>query len=226
LGRVIFLYEDYHRETNGYLEKKCSLHSTFFPNEEGWFPCNEEYFYINNTNKSDGLHPECKKCASKKASLHFLNNREMHKEQYQRYLQTPNYKAYAIKNIREMKEYRKQYRKDNKDKVKKYNQKWLGHKEHDITKEELNELYEYCNHACMYCGMTEDVAREKFGKGLFKDHFVNDGSNGIENCILCCQSCSSKKWTKLFEDWYTPDNPIYSEERLAKIYSWINRFIQ
>jgi hypothetical protein len=52
----------------------------------------------------------------------------------------------------------------------------------------------------MYCGMSEEEAKKEFGCRLFRDHFENEGSNGVDNCILCCKRCSSSKHTKPFEE--------------------------
>lgn len=59
-----YKHEDYHRTNEkGELEKKCTRHNEFFPSESEWLPCTNEYYHINEKNKSDGLHPYCKKCA-------------------------------------------------------------------------------------------------------------------------------------------------------------------
>ena len=39
-------YEDNHRVNNGILEKKCNQHYKWFPEENDWFPCTEEYINI------------------------------------------------------------------------------------------------------------------------------------------------------------------------------------
>jgi hypothetical protein len=57
-----------YRDNNGILEKRCSLHLKYFPNENEWFPCSEDYFYSNKSNKTDGLCPYCKECAKEKAA--------------------------------------------------------------------------------------------------------------------------------------------------------------
>lgn len=69
-------YEDYHRiNEKGELEKKCTLHNEFFSTESEWLPCNEEYFYTNNKNNQDKLHPYCKKCSIQK----LYKNKRLHK---------------------------------------------------------------------------------------------------------------------------------------------------
>jgi hypothetical protein len=61
-GRIRMNYWKNHRSNNDILEKKCSIHTDYFPDEQDWFPCSEDYFYKHPTNKSDGLSPYCKRC--------------------------------------------------------------------------------------------------------------------------------------------------------------------
>ncbi len=80
-----YKYEDYHRiNDNGELEKKCTLHNEFFPTESEWIPCTTEYFYKNNKNIQDGLHPQCKLCSRIKALQYRAENYE---EQLQKILE-------------------------------------------------------------------------------------------------------------------------------------------
>jgi len=59
-------YEENHRiNENEELEKLCSKHYIYFPEESSWFPCNDKYFNKNPTNTKDGLNGLCKKCLGK-----------------------------------------------------------------------------------------------------------------------------------------------------------------
>ena len=122
-----------------------------------------------------------------------------------------------------MKEYNKEWRRLNKDKIKQYNLE-RSHKSHDITNEELLELYDYADHSCMYCGRSENEALEIYNQKLHKDHAYNEGSNGIDNCILACKGCNCRKHTKDWDEWYTEDNPLYDETRFWKITKWLEGF--
>jgi 5-methylcytosine-specific restriction endonuclease McrA len=118
---------------------------------------------------------------------------------------------------------RKEWEQNNKDKLKQYGLNHI-HKTHDITDDEINQLYEYCNASCMYCGMAEEEHKEIYGQKLHKDHAYNEGSNGIDNCILACKSCNSSKRDNDWDVWYTLDNPKYTEERYIKINQWLEKF--
>jgi len=48
-----------HKNINNILYKKCA-------DCLEWYPCTTEYFYKNNSNHIDGLHPLCKKCERQK----------------------------------------------------------------------------------------------------------------------------------------------------------------
>lgn len=217
-------FEKEHKIVDRVDYKFCNKHYIFFPEEDPWLPSTIEYFYHNDKNTIDGLHPECKECTKKKSIQWEKENPEQRAK-------------INIETNRRRKEYNKQkadeYRqrggdrewaRNNRDKTKQYGLDYKLHKKHNISKEEIQKLYKFCNSTCMYCGISEEEAKKVYNKRLFKDHFMNDGSNGIDNCILCCNGCSSSKGSKMFEDWYTPDKPIYSKRRLNKIMKWLNKF--
>lgn len=217
-------YKENHRIINGELQKKCNHHHIYFSEEDPWLPCTEEYFYKTDMNKKDGLHPECKECTKKKSMKWEKENPEQRAK-----INIETNRRRKAYNKQKADEYRqrggdREWARNNRDKTKQYRIKRELHKKHHISKEEIQKLYKFCNATCMYCGITEKEAKKKYGRKLFKDHFINDGSNGIDNCILCCNGCSSSKGSKRFEDWYTPDNPIYSVERLNNVMEWLNKF--
>jgi len=78
--RNIYPYEQYHKYINGVLYKKCVYHEEYFPNEDPWFECTNEFFYINPKNKSDGLCPACIKCSRLKSRQWQIDNPERYKE--------------------------------------------------------------------------------------------------------------------------------------------------
>jgi hypothetical protein len=121
-------------------------------------------------------------------------------------------------------EYMANWRKENPDYMNDINNQWRGHKEHNISKDELKVLYEYCDCKCMYCGMPLELHYEVYNKQLFKDHAINDGANDISNCVLCCNSCSSKKRDRDWNVWYIPSNPVFKEERYKNIEYWLNNY--
>ena len=54
---------------------------------------------------------------------------------------------------------------------------------------------------------------------LHKEHFDDEGTNTIDNCVPACKSCNSSKGVKPFENWFSGE-----EWRKVKIYKWLNSF--
>jgi 5-methylcytosine-specific restriction endonuclease McrA len=128
------------------------------------------------------------------------------------------------KNNEEYRDSRKQWWRNNPEKIKEYNDWTKMHKTHEITQEELNELYNYANHSCMYCGISEEESLTKYSQKLHRDHAINEGSNKIDNCILACRGCNVSKRDKDWEQWYVPTNPRYDQGRYRVIMEWLNNF--
>lgn len=219
-------YDKTHEIINGILYKQCNKHEELFPEENDWFPCTEEYFYINKTNKSDGLHPECKRCGIKKADnwQKSPENKEAVKKSARKRNSKPDFKIKMKRYAKEQREngYQKQYQQNNKEKFKAYNRKREQNKLHKINKKEWKACLEYFNNQCAYCGMTLEEHKNLYNQQLHKEHVDHNGSNTIENCVPACKSCNSKKWEFILSDWYNENNPKYSKERLEKINKWIN----
>ncbi|WP_217493734.1 HNH endonuclease, partial [Paenibacillus polymyxa] len=131
-------------------------------------------------------------------------------------------KAYIMRNNKKLKDYQSEWRRKNPDKIRDYRIFREQHKNHTITATEMDFLYQYCNYSCMYCGLTERDSLKEYGQILHRDHAVNDGGNGIENCILACKSCNSSKHTDDWDVWFTTDNEKFDFERYQKIYEWLN----
>lgn len=115
-------YQDNHKIINGVLYKRCAHHKKIF-GEEKWFPCTSEYFYSNKSNSSDGLYPQCKECSVKESEKWIKKHPERYNENRKRFFQTPKFKKWCYKNYLDMKDYHKQWMKDNKDKIHDYNMK-------------------------------------------------------------------------------------------------------
>ena len=56
---------------------------------------------------------------------------------------------------------------------------------------------------------------------LHKEHVDHNGANDLSNCVPACQSCNSSKWEFDFNDWYCPNNPVFTQERYEKIVKWL-----
>jgi hypothetical protein len=196
--------------------------------------CNNEYpntkeYYYSQKDKRTGeikLSSWCKRCQIENA----LKNKNINKQREYYHNNKEYWKKYNdeyYKNednlIRKQKRERK-WRLRNRDKLKEYYEYRQMHKNHEITKEELSLLYDYCNSSCMYCGITEENALIKQGQKLHRDHAINDGSNGIENCLLACRSCNTSKNRRDWHEWYIKDNPVFYIERYEVIVYWLTLF--
>jgi hypothetical protein len=194
------------------------------------FPLNNEYFYKNKSS-SDGFNPYCKECTKKRSRKWAVNNQQQKKESQAEWYQDnrmrllDKQKTLDTKNKDVKKTYLSNWQKENKDRVREYQIERNIHKTHNISDEELNELYEYANDSCMYCGLTEQESLELYNQRLHKDHAYNNGSDRIDNCVLACKSCNGSKRTKDWDEWYIQDNPKYTYDRYLKIEEWLNKFI-
>lgn len=223
-------YQENHKITKeGELQKKCNHHHIFFPEEDPWFSCTEDYFYKTDKNKTDGLHPECKRCCTKKSRIHQVNHLEESYDAHKKYRGTVKYQKWNKKHMDDNEEYLIEYRKTDKFKKSgKHNQKFRElHKQHDISKEEWESVKKYFGYQCAYCGLPhENNYRIYAGKpqkiDFSKDHFDNDGANDLSNCLPSCHRCNNSKKKKQFEVWYPELSGVFNEERLVKIYKWLN----
>ena len=162
-----------------------------------------------------GFRAECKECESKYKKTYNKQYRENHKE--------------------EIKKYKEEYRKENKEKIAEGKRKWCENNPHKlfnshnkrrqklknqgrgITDKQWYEMFEFFNWECAYSG----VQLNKNNRNV--DHIVaidNNGLNEIWNCVPCYNKYNCNKRTRDMLDWYK-QQPFYSEERLEKIYAWI-----
>jgi hypothetical protein len=167
----------------------------------------------------------CKKCCIQKNVERARKNKEKYTQYYRKYRKTEKYKKMKKNHSDRKRETDKLWRHTHKDKLREYRENH-SHKHHEITKEELEQLYTYCNYSCMYCGLGEKEAIELYGHRLHKEHALNNGSNGIDNCVLACKQCNIEKNVLDWDQWYTEKNPKYDIERYIKIKEWLERFNQ
>lgn len=223
-------YEESHKTINNIKYKKCSYHEIFFPDENEWMLCTEEYFYKNNKNNIDGLFPYCKKCSRKKADIWIKNNPYKYEINYKRYNANPPEQTVIRNRLNGKRQrengYQKEYRKTHKDKMNQYSQN-RQHKNHKITKEEWKDCKEYFNNQCAYCGLPiEEHYNTYKGKLILtdfhKEHVDDDGASDLSNCIPSCKNCNSQKWKFEFKEWYNSSNIIYNKDRKSRILKWLN----
>lgn len=191
-----------------------------------YFEATLENFYKHNTNK-DGLYPYCKECAKFKTKKWQSENYdyflEETKKSAQRRRVNPEIAQYHRNksNEQRMTGYHREWQRNNKDKVKFYQQQRWSSKKHNISENEWKRCKEYFDYCCAYCGMSEQDHKEKFKQQLHKEHVIHEGRNDIKNCVTSCKQCNGSKHTKSLNQWFNTDNPNYTRERYLRIYQWL-----
>jgi len=226
-------YEENHRIVNDILQKKCNKHNLYFPDEDPWLPCTEEYYHKNKSNSQDGLNTWCKRCNITKTSNNRLDNIDKRKE-YD--------KINHIKNQDKRNNTGRKWRKENPERqsylcrqyfinaspeqFKKYRDD-RKHKNHKISNSEWENCKKYFSHRCAYCGLAIEehyITRKGITKlgDFHKEHVDHFGKGNLQNCVPSCRSCNSSKWEYNMEEWYKQKD-FFSLNRLNKIYQWINK---
>lgn len=166
---------------------------------------------------------ECKECSIKLTRMWIDKNYKRWKKNQSNFYKSKNGSILMADNNEKMKPFHKEWVKRNPEKVKEYGVRHRS-KSHKITKVEWNECLEFFQYSCAYCGMTQEQSLVIYGQRLHKDHFINSGSNGIDNAIPACKSCNSKKHSKDAILWYNENNDVFSESRMSKILEWLSNF--
>ncbi len=187
-------------------------------------------FYSQDKKKADGTlytyyRPDCKNCTNESSRKWIEENYEQFIGNVRKYISKPEVRE---RHKRESEERRKrgdfiEWRKNNRGKLKTYNEKRTHNKKHEISNEEWQECKEYFNNSCAYCGIDEDKAKHEMGHYLHKEHVDTLGSNKIDNCVPACRSCNSSKGSYEFKSWYKGREDIFNEERLNKIINGLMR---
>ena len=89
--KILIHYQENHKEIDGKLYKRCSIHEEYSPNEEEWLLCTDEFFY-KNKGSNDGLSPYCKTCEKKKNSQWGKNHRDKRANYCKKHDQNPKRK--------------------------------------------------------------------------------------------------------------------------------------
>ena len=221
-------YEHNHKEIDGTLYKRCSIHKEYFSDEEEWFPCNTDYFYKKNQSK-DGLSPYCKVCEKTKNTKYSREHNDQRYWYNKKYLSNPDNLNKINKSVRERRQRDgkvRQWQRDNPDKMKQYRLNREQHGNHKITTKEWKSCKEYFNNECAYCGLLLDKHYIVFGGvtklgDFHKEHVIHDGANNLSNCVPSCKTCNSSKRQFIMEEWYK-NNPNFNQERLDKIHKWLD----
>lgn len=214
-------YDETHKEIDKVIYKWCS-------GGKHWVIMNDENFYRSSSETIDGYLTWCKECIKQSAKKNQEENRERTRKYNRNYYHMHKDKRLPkIRNrhkikFNEWQKYQREYQRNNKDKIKQYNENRQLHKKHIISKQEWISCKEYFKNCCAYCGMTEEEHRERFNQQLHKEHVDHEGANDLRNCVPSCKECNSKKWKYKLEDWYNEGNPVFNEKRLDKIHKWLN----
>ena len=67
------------------------------------------------------------------------------------------------------------------------------------------QIYARDNHACVYCGSSQDLTLDHVDasrRKTWRGRDIEDHSN--DNLVTCCRSCNSKKHTKSLEQFAPP----------------------
>ena len=167
-----------------------------------------------------------------------LEKNKIYREEHKEEMKKCKKEYYDKKENKEKKkEYDKIYREEHKEEIKKCKKEWYENNPHKalnfsskrrqleenqgngITKEQWLEMMNYFNWCCAYSG--EYIGGDSKHRTI--DHIIplsKGGLNEIWNCIPCYSSYNYSKHIKNMEQWYRQQE-YFSEERLAKIYAWI-----
>lgn len=190
-------------------------------------------FYMQKTvTKKKGIHykpkPECKKCTTKRTSEYQNKNidkaRELQKQWRENNKERNNelMKRWHEENKEEFRKYNKQWQQNNKDKMNEHGKRYREEKKFKISSKEWKACKSFFNNCCAYCGMTETESKEIHNKRLNKEHAINKGNNDLSNCVPSCTGCNSSKHANDYNEWFIFNNPVFSEERLLLIETWLN----
>ena len=169
-----------------------------------------------------GFKSRCKRCLNIESKEWRENNKEHKKEKDKEWYENnkEKKKEYYENNKEHIKEKKKEYYENNPDKIFNRNNKrrLLEENQGDgISKDQWYEMMEFFDWRCAYSG----IMLNKDNRSI--DHVValnNGGSNEIWNCIPMCRNYNTSKYTSDMLEWYQQQE-FYSEERLNKIYEWI-----
>ena len=177
-----------------------------------------------------GLMNRCKECRKIESKEWRENNKERKKEYNKEYYENNKErkkeydKEYYENNKEHIKEYYKEYYENNPDKVFNYANKRRSIEENQgrgISKDQWYEMMEFFDWKCAYSGEYIGGKENRCIRSI--DHIIplsKGGENEIWNCIPMHRSYNSSKFTNDMLEWYQQQE-FYSEERLNKIYEWI-----
>lgn len=126
-----------------------------------------------------------------------------------------------------MKQYSKQYHKENPNIQRQFTQKRrakLKQLPHNLKLEEWLDIKHVFNNSCAYCGMTEKEHEKHYGEKLHQEHFIpltKGGGYEKGNIIPSCRSCNCSKNNTNFIEWYK-NYKHHDSDREMKILNYIS----
>ena len=173
-----------------------------------------------------GLRPECKTCRKG----HYEGNKEQVLEQRKRYREENKEKIlelnkrYYEENKEQVLEQHKRYRMSERGQTILFNQNNKRRQREQeqgrgITVEQWKEMFDFFGWRCAYSGKY--LGGDMEGRTI--DHIIPLSEGGLNepwNCVPMYSNYNSSKHTSDMLDWYIQQE-YYSEERLNKIYEWI-----
>jgi hypothetical protein len=171
-------------------------------------PVTSEYFWENKKCKN-GFMNVCKKCKSQYTKQYKTNNKEKNSESCKKY-----YYENREKIRKRLKEYRKKHPEvyNNNNQIRRARELQLPS---TLTLEQWEQIKQYFNNKCAYCGRELP---------LFREHFIalsKGGEYSKNNIVPSCRSCNSSKRDKDFFKWY-PKHKFYSKTREQNILKFLN----
>ena len=185
---------------------------------------NKEYYKKYYQENKEELLEKGKKYVDEHREQYLDYHRQYYKENKERL--DEDARIYREHHREEISDYHKKYRKEHRDEKRAYffNRAARDRYNNDeiefnnITTEEFLSIYSFFDNKCAYSG----VELNEFNRSI--DHLIPlelGGTNDLWNLVPCTRAYNASKCNKTLEEWY-PNAFCYSEERLNKIYEWIN----
>ena len=173
-----------------------------------------------------GLRSKCKRCRKIEKKKYYEENKEEltnYNEQWRK--ENATYRHVYYKNNKEKEKERViEYQKNNPHiKFNSYNKRrQLEESQGEgISREQWLEMMNFFDWKCAYSGVEFSWHNEENDRSI--DHIVplnKGGEHEIWNLVPMYKNYNSSKQTKNMLEWYQKQD-FYSEERLNKIYEWI-----
>lgn len=197
--------------------------------------------FLKNKGGKYGLRNDCKECKYRYEHEHrgnkkeYLNTKRMERYEKNKDKELKRQREYNKTHKKEKREYNKKYREEHKEEIKIKEKQYREENPHiqfnrsskrrsleenqgsGIDKEQWYEMMNFFDWKCAYSG----ISLNKDNRSI--DHITPlslGGEHEVWNCVPMLKSYNSSKYVSDMLDWYE-EQEFYSEERLQKIYKWI-----